>query len=163
MEELTGLLRSHATRYPKMEPVDAVKLLYQNEFGGGHMIRDPESCLQFLRREYAGVEKDPSAVKYEDIGNGRMRVYLAPLSLAELEQLGRDFLAGAQVRQGRLDSFLEKLAVLRQATEEGLFAFDLAALDAFLAAYSAAGYPMVSHSETYRAAYLPAYRVIQSR
>ena len=163
MENLICLLRNHAARYPKMEPVDAVKLLYQNEFGGGHMIRDPESCLQFLRREYAGVEKNASAMKKEDIGNGRMRVYLAPLTEDEVEQLGQDFLQDAKRQQGSLDSFLEKLAVLRQVTGEGLFAFDVAALDAFLEAYAAAGYPMVSHSETYRRAYRPAYRVIHTR
>ena len=58
MQNLICLLRSHAARYPKMEPVDAVKLLYQNEFGGGHMIRDPESCLAYLRREYAMTPKE---------------------------------------------------------------------------------------------------------
>ena len=34
------ILLTHAARYPLMEPRDAVKLIYQNEFGGGHLIRD---------------------------------------------------------------------------------------------------------------------------
>ena len=163
MENLICLLRSHAARYPKMEPTDAVKLLFQNEFGGGHMIRDPDSFLQYLRREYDSIPKDPASLKCEDIGNGRMRVYLAPLTEAELEQLGRDFLRDAQTRQGSQDSFLEKLAVLRQVTTDGVFAFDLEALDGYLTAYAAAGYPMVSHSETYRNAYHPASRVILTK
>ena len=160
MENLIDLLCSHAARYPKMEPADAVKLLYQNEFGGGHLIRDPETFLQYLLREYDSIPKDAQATKWEDIGNGRMRVYLSSLSEAELEQLGQDFLRDAQSRQGSLDIFLQKLALLRQATTDGIFAFGLEALDDYLAAYAAAGYPMVSHSETYRNAYHPAYRVV---
>lgn len=163
MEELICLLRSHAARYPKMEPTDAVKLLFQNEFGGGHMIRDPDSFLMYLRREYDSVPKDPTSPKFEDIGNGRNRVYLAPLTETEVEQLGRDFLQDAQTRKGSRSRFLEKLAVLRQATVDGVFAFNLQALDDYLTAYAAAGYPMVSHSQAYREAYHPAYRVINSR
>lgn len=49
MKELETILRDHASRYPRMEPTDAVKLVYQNEFGGGHLIRNPESCLEALR------------------------------------------------------------------------------------------------------------------
>ena len=45
MEELRAILLAHAKRYPLMQPQDAVKLIYQNEFGGGHLIRDEEACL----------------------------------------------------------------------------------------------------------------------
>ena len=45
MDDLKQILISHAARYPLMEPTDAVKLIYQNEFGGGHLIRDTEACL----------------------------------------------------------------------------------------------------------------------
>ena len=52
METLPNILLNHAGRYPLMEPTDAVKLIYQNEFGGGHLIQDVDSCLNYLRREY---------------------------------------------------------------------------------------------------------------
>lgn len=45
MNELEGVLKEHAKRYPLMQPRDAVKLIYQNEFGGGDLIRDEEACL----------------------------------------------------------------------------------------------------------------------
>ena len=77
MEELERILREQAKRYPLMQPTDAVKLIYQNEFGGGHLIWDEEACLNYLRREYADLEKDPSAQLYEEIGNGIVRVNLA--------------------------------------------------------------------------------------
>jgi hypothetical protein len=153
-------LIAHAKRYPLMQPTDAVKLIYQNEFGGGHLIRDEQACLNYLRREYAAVEKDPTAPLYEDIGNGIIRVNLAAVKPEDLEQLGQDFIASAAKHKGTLDSFLNKLEVLQTLTTEGVFAFDLDALNAYLSEYEAAGYPAVSHSEQYRQAYKPAYRII---
>ena len=163
MEELEQILREHAKRYPLMQPCDAVKLIYQNEFGGGHLIRDEEACLNYLRREYADLEKDPTAPMYEDIGNGIVRVNLAAVREEALEQLGQDFIASAAKHKGTLDSFLNKLEVLISLTADGVFTFDADALNAYLSEYKAAGYPAVSHSPEYRQAYNPAYRVILRR
>ena len=160
MEELEQILREHAKRYPLMQPRDAVKLIFQNEFGGGHLIRDEQACLNYLRQEYASTEKDPTAALYEDIGNGIVRVNLAAVREEDLEQLGQDFIASAAKHKGTLDGFLNKLGVLHKLTTAGVFTFDVDALNAYLTEYKAAGYPPVSHSEQYRQAYTPAYRVI---
>ena len=160
MEELRAILIAHAKRYPLMQPQDAVKLIYQNEFGGGHLILDEEACLNYLRREYADLEKDPTAPMYEDIGNGIVRVNLVAVREEDLEQLGQDFIASAAKHKGTLDSFLNTLEVLQTLTTEGMFAFDLDALNAYLSEYKAAGYLAVSHSPEYRQAYKPSYSVI---
>ena len=160
MEELKQILSQHAKRYPRMQPTDAVKLIYQNEFGGGHLIRDEAACLRYLRQEYDAIVKKSDCPLYEPIGNGIVRVNLAAVGAQDLDALGRDFIRSAAERQGCMDRFLDKLALLRQLTREGLFGFDLAALDAYLSDYRQAGFPPVSHSPQYRAAYSPAYRVI---
>lgn len=160
MEELEQILREHAKRYPLMQPCDAVKLIYQNEFGGGHLIRDEQACLNYLRREYADLEKDPTVPLYEDIGNGIIRVNLAAVKPEDLERLGRAFIDSAARHKGSLDSFLNKLKVLETLTEEGVFPFDTNALSVYLSEYKAAGYPVVSHSPDYRAFYKPAYRIM---
>ena len=160
MNPLEKVLRRHAAQYPDMKPGDAVKLIYQNEFGGGHLIRDEESCLGYLRGEYAALEKDANAPIAEEIGNGIVRVNLAAVKEEDLEQLGQDFIASAVKHKGTLDSFLNKLEVLRKLAAEGVFTFDTNVLNAYLSEYEAAGYPAVSHSEQYRQAYKPSYRVI---
>ena len=137
MEELEQILREHAKRYPLMQPCDAVKLIYQNEFGGGHLIGDEQACLNYLRLEYADLEKD-------------------------LEQLGKNFIDSAAKHKGTMDSFLNKLEVLRKLTAEGVFAFDTNALTSYLFEYKADGYPAVSHDEIYRTTYKPAYRIVLS-
>lgn len=160
MEALEQILLHHVRRYPLMEPTDGVKLIYQNEFGGGHLIRDPEAALAYLRREYAATEKR-TGDKAEDIGNGILRISLAALTPEELEYLGQCFLRSAQAHRGNRASFLEKLALLRSITYLGAMPFDLEALDAYLRTYREAGYPAVSHSSAYRANYHPAYRVVR--
>ena len=163
MTELEQILRIHARRYPGMQPADAVKLIYQNEFGGGHLIRDEEMCLNYLRAEYESIAGNDTDAPYEEIGNGIVRVYLAPLNRDELETLGRDFIRSASEHAGCMERFLQKLEVLVRLTGEGVFSFDSAQLEEYLTGYRKAGCPMVSHSEQYRRYYRPAYRIILMR
>ena len=161
MEELKVILITHANRYPLMQPQDAVKLIYQNEFGCGHLICDEEACLNYLRREYTSVAKDPTAPLYEDISNGIVRVNLAAIEPEDLDLLDKNFIDSAAKHKGTMDRFLNKLEVLRKLANEGVFNFDTNALNAYLSEYEAAGYPAVSHSPEYRQAYKPEYRIIQ--
>lgn len=162
MEMLKQILIDHARLYPLMEPTDAVKLLYQNEFGGGHLVRDAASCLAYLRREYESIPQGENGRFTEEIGNGLVRVYLSSLDVHGLtpEQLGNAFIRSAGLHKGSLDSFLTKLELLWQLTREGYLPFSSDELDAYLVQYRQAGYPMVSHSSAYRSAYRPAYRIV---
>ena len=160
LEELKTILAAHAARYPLMQPTDAVKLIYQNEFGGGHMIADEQACLAYLRREYAAFDRNTALPPVEAIGSGIARVSLYAVKEEELDALGHAFIRSANAHKGNKDNFLRKLDVLREAAAQGIFTFDSAALEAYLADYKAAGYPPVSHSEAFRQAYKPAYRIV---
>lgn len=161
MDELRDILLTHAGRYPQMRPTDAVKLIYQNEFGGGHLIRDERACLEYLRREYEATEKDARMPLYEPIGNGLIRVNLAAVAPGELDALGERFIRSASEHRGSMERFSRKLAILRQLTAENTFSFTTEELETFLTEYRKAGCPMVSHSPQYRACYYPAYRVVR--
>lgn len=160
---MKSILLAHAGRYPLLEPRDAVKLLYQSEFGGGHLIRNEEACLDHLRQEYAAVRQDAATPLLEDIGSGIVRVNLAALDARgfSVSGLGQAFLRSAATHTGSLDAFLEKLQILKALTKAGRMPFSPDALDAYLDDYEQAGFPPVSHSETYRACYHPAYRVVR--
>lgn len=160
MEELKAILIAHAKQYPLMQPRDAVKLIYQNEFGGGHLIRDEQACLNYLRWEYDSILKDCNAPLYEEIGNGIVRVNLAAVKPEDIEQLGRDFVRSAAEHTGSKEWFLQKLDVLRQLTAAGHFRFGMIELEYYLTEYIQSGCPMVSHSKQYRQNYAPAYRII---
>ena len=165
METLEQILHNHAKKYPLMEPQDAVKLIYQNVFGGGHLIRDPAACRCALKHEYEDTPQDPYAPLLEMIGNGMARVMLNALDRSgySVEQLGYDFVRSSREHTGSLNGFLLKLDILRKVTASGAFGFSSEDLEAYLDAYKRSGYPMVSHSEQYRNAYKPAYRIVQLR
>lgn len=165
METLEQVLRRHASKYPMMQPIDAVKLIYQNVFGGGHLIRDPASCRIALQREYENTQQEPHAPLLESIGNGMVRVMLNAMDSSDytVQQLGDDFIRSSQEHTGNLSGFLIKLDILRKLADFGVFSFTSEELEAYLEEYKNAGYPMVSHSAQYRKAYKPAYRIVQER
>ena len=154
LSELQRVLAGHAERYPLMRPTDAVKLVFQNEMGGGHLIADARKSLERLCTEVGQIPFDSAAPLFEDIGNGLGRVMLAGLDprLYAPEQLNADFVRSAQHHQGDSDVLRQKLDVLRKAAAEGLFAFSATELDDFLGPYMASGCPAVSHSPEYRTA-----------
>lgn len=160
--ELCRILGEHAGRYPLMEPADAVKLLYQSEFGGGHLIADREKSLERLREEYGRIPHNGQADPAEELGGGMVRVMLAGIEDRGglLEQVNGDFVRSARLCTGSMEQFLNQLEVLRSLTRTGMFRFSAGELEEYLKAYIASGCPPVSHSEAYRAAYRPAYRVM---
>ena len=160
---MRSILLAHAARYPDMEPRDAVKLLYQNEFGGGHLIQDEGKCLSYLESEYHSISPAPSTSLLEDIGNGFFRVNLAALDTQGITptELGYAFIRSSSMHHGSMDGFLSKLQLLRELAAEGTMPFSLNDLDSYLADYEKSGYPPVSHSDAYRNAYSPAYRVVR--
>lgn len=162
MEELEQILRTHARKYPLMQPRDGVKLIYQNTFGGGHLIRDPEACRRMLLQEYETAPRTPGGPLLEDIGNGILRVMLGALEGSGYtpEQLAGDFVRSSEAHRGSLEEFLPKLDVLRKVTAEGCFGFSSEELEEYLTRYKESGCPMVSHSPQYRQAYQPAYRIV---
>lgn len=159
---MKNILLAHACRYPAMEPTDAVKLLYQSEFGGGHLIRNEAACLERLREEYEHTPQYRDIPLLESIGSGIYRVHLSALDAHgyTAAQLGEDFIRSASRPRGSLKGFREKLSLLENMTRYGLMPFSHEALIRYLKDYEAAGFPPVSHSEAYRCAYCPAYRVI---
>ena len=162
-QELCRVLIDHVKRYPLMEPCDAVKLIFQNEFGGEHLISEPNGSLAWLRAEWASTPYDPDVPTVEDIGNGMVRVSLAAMKFTDgdLRALNRDFFRSAQVHTGRRKTFLSKLDTLRDLAEEKTFSFTRQELETYLDRYIKTGCAPLSHSPAYREAYRPAYRVVK--
>ncbi len=160
--ELINVLCSNAVRFPDMETQDAVKLLYQNTFGGGHLITDRAATLVRLQTEYAATPHIADMPLFEDIGFGFVRVNLAALdtNVYRLSQLNDDFVESACQVKSDLDEFKSRLRFLYDNYSQFGFGFSKDDLAEYLEKYAAEGYPMVSHSERYRTAYHPAYRVL---
>lgn len=168
------IFMEHIRRYPKMQVTDAVKLLYQSEFGGGHMIANPVRSLNWIKEEWkqmqvksesgaatAGMAEEKARSVCEEIGGGLCRISLQALGegLAP-ETLNGMFVKTADRAVGSVEGFERKLEMLNQCCKEGLTPFGMEELEQYLKDYRAKGYPPVSHSEQYRVAYGPSYRVV---
>ena len=162
MNDIRQILLCHARRYPAMQPIDAIKLLYQREFGGGHLIKDAKKSLDRLKEEFNTISKT-DALYIESIGDSMCRVYLGGADETLLPLINEMFVLGANVKRGRRDQFAAALRELSALAAEGAMPFASPALEAVLDDYRAAGYPMVSHSDIYRESYHPAYRVMPEK
>ena len=160
---IRDVLLTHFSLYPAMQPQDAVKLLYQMEFGAEHLIRDEKKSLDLLCREMAalppGPEKEPL---YQSIGNGLCRLNLRPCAARGIpaEDIGWLFAESARTVHGDRRRFQEALRELEQLAEEDETPFEAIELDVFLIQYRDKNCPAVHHSQEYHSAYAPAYRVM---
>ena len=163
MEIFASILMDHAARYPVMAPRDAVKLCYQAEFGGGHLITDAEASLARLGAESSALGSTGGPL-FEPIGNGMARLHLGAIgTVPELRTVNAAFVYSAAAHKGTQPGLIARLRTLESVCAAGRMPFDAEALGAYLAQYRANRYPMVSHSDAYREAYNPAYRVVLSR
>lgn len=156
------ILARHFAEYPAMGPQDAVKLLYQMEFGPEHMIRDEKKSLEMLRQEMAQLRpREGTEPLYEPIGNGLCRLNLRPCLQRGIpaEDIHRLFCQAAGSTQGDKRHFRELLGELEEMAEGDETPFEAIELDIFLIPYRDRNCPPLHHSEAYRAAYAPAYRL----
>ncbi|WHH60071.1 hypothetical protein [Petroclostridium sp. X23] len=167
--DIKALLFRQYELYPKMQIQDIIKLIYQNEFAGGHLVESEDDSLRKLQDEYRSLEQLSSNRKlsddvFENIGNNLCRFHLTALKYNDisLKTINRFFISTANSIHGSIQSFEEKLDVLRQCCKEGLLPYSVEGLEAYLCSYKKKGYLPVSHSEIYRADYSPAYRIVRS-
>ncbi len=160
-EETKAALVRHYMQYPKLQIQDLFKYIYQSSFGCEHLISSPEAVEGYIRKE---SESAPSVngMFVEPLDGDYCRVHLdcirEGLCTSTLSKLF--FLSAGHVEDGK-ERFLEKLSVLTEAVEEGLLPFEKEAVTDALHKWCEAGYPACHHSEAFRAAYAPAYRLIK--
>jgi len=176
MKELEQIIRQHSRNYPAMQPQDVAKLIYQNEFGPGHFVEAPERSLQRLKEEYfsmrplqteACLQETERENKIhsliEPIGNGFVRCCLQGLEEKGLSILNRIFVLTANNKKGTKKNYERKLFGILNDFDRMEFSFDKKQYVAYIEGQKEKDYPIVSHSETYRQAYAPGYRVIDER
>ena len=158
------IIKEHLKMYPKMQIQDVAKLLYQSEFGGGHLIADKHRSLMRIKAEYESLseEEKRAEMKYESIGDGMYRVYLSCLTEdLSAEMLNRMFVASANEKKGSVIGLEEKLEACLKACKEKELPFSWEEMKEHFESWKAEGYPAKSHTDTYREAYHPAYRVME--
>lgn len=163
------------SREPAAEALDALKWLYQSEFGCGHLLPARAQCAQRIAQELAQTQADGALPAYTPLGGGLCRLHLRnplartlpPERIACMMQATQRRVRGSQAG---LESKLAGLAALAEthgphapAAVLPRLPFTADALHTVWRDWLAAGSMPPSHSDRYRAAYAPAYRVVLRR
>ncbi len=159
IKDIKRLLIEHFGRYTEAEVVDAFKLLHQSAFGCGHLSPSREGAAAYIREELAAIKSAEDSI--ERLGGGFSRVGLGWLSLGlSADTLARLLCRSAERRTEGEAWLCRGLTALTEAVAEGLLPFDGEELSRAIEAWRLGSFPPVHHSERYRRAYSPAYRVI---
>ena len=152
--------------YPESTLQDVYKSFHQDRFGPGHMITDTASARSYLMRELSEMT-DGSTVYYEPTGSEGcfVRVYLSAVadSLITADQLLDAFIQSAnEVQEPQTDWATEWEDIVGVIRKYDLKVNDFEALQPVLSE-AAQNHQAVHHSQAYREAYHPHYRIVERK
>ena len=156
-------LIEHYQAYPALQAEDVFKYLFQSAFGCEHLVSSFDMALHYIEREYATLSQiqppktEPLDGDYSRVCLSHLNAGLSPRTLAKL------FCLSAQKEENGICLLEEKIQVAEELIADGKLPLNGAEFAQKLAAWRELGYPAVHHSEAFRAAYKPAYRVIANR
>ena len=162
-EQTRAALIKHCKAYPALQIEDIFKYLFQSAFGCEHLVSDEVRAKQYVQSEYAAMGA-PSDPRIDPLDGAYSRVSLGILDKGlRPETLAKLFCLSAKVEQNGKEQLLRGLEVARKLIGQGTLPLDLSEFDRKMEAWREAGFPAVHHSDAFRAAYHPAYRVIANR
>ncbi|MBQ3080021.1 MAG: hypothetical protein IJC48_08510 [Clostridia bacterium] len=155
----TEIVRMHSEKYPLMQAQDYVKLAYQHTLGPGHMVKDFTTALNRIQEERNSGE---NGVSFEMIGNGLTRMHLSGNdAFLSGETIARMFMYTASSFHPAENGLKEALDAISALIACAGLPVSQADFTRYLSTYKQSGMPLVSHTEVYRNAYAPKYRVIK--
>ncbi len=147
--------------HPQAQVQDFIKLIFQSEFGPGHLIADPQYAYNRLITEWESV-KDLPREDAQEIGGGYVRLCLKGIDRRQLEKINTAFVTSANRKTGNEKGFTEKIDLLLDMIEKGRLPFDYNQSRQAVEEYMAEGIKPTSHTKIYHRHYTPAYRVISA-
>ena len=155
------LLLNHYAAYPRLEVADIFKFIFQSAFGCEHLVSSEERALNYIKAELERIKDDESAPRIDALDGDYSRVHLSCIrDTLSAEALAKYFCLSAKTEPDGNERLIEKIAVARELVADGTIPLSLSDFDELHARWREAGYPAIHHSDSFREAYRPAYRVI---
>lgn len=152
-EEMKKQLQVQKKRYPLMNEEDIVKFVFQGMLGVGHLINSEQDAKDRLSAEMATLDPDEDEPLIEKISSDWVRLNLRP---AKAKGMTVDDIAWYLVRSAEWGA----LSFTRQNVYNFCVKLDGSEQMKTAAAKVLDEHWLPRHSEQYRAAYHPAYRVL---
>jgi hypothetical protein len=160
--DFPDVLLEQSIRYPLMGSPDWIKLVYQSAFGAEHLFADLDSVERYFHAEFSGTKPARSVPLLEDLGGDLLRVNFAPYQANGFfeEDLFELFLRSAQPQKGKEALFNEDIALIEEFLRQEKGEERSRAFQQDYEAYRKDGLHPLHHSEEYRQAYAPHYRLV---
>jgi hypothetical protein len=163
-EAIEALLMEHFGRRPLMRATDVYKLLYQGVFGVGHILSKGARKRLEEEAESLSIDDHPAEPLIEKVSvdGSVVRVNLRPY-LRRGFPLDRLYEAMEETSKdrGSPEKFLFAWSVFHELASSGAIEVDGEELDSLQMELQEEGPRPHHHSEPYRDAYYPAYRVVK--
>lgn len=156
-------LLAQCRRYPALRPQDLLKALHQSVFGCGHFVTDEAAGLRLIQEELASLPAGGDRLAPETLDGPFCRLHLRHLAETGLapRTLFRLFALSAGTGAGDTAALEEKLLCLLELAQKSHLPFSREETAQAVSSWRKNGFPPCRHSEEFRAAYAPAYRVIR--
>lgn len=156
-----NLLIEHYKKYPDLQLQDIFKFLFQSAFGCEHLLSDPSAATDYIRKE--ALECQPAIGDLiEPLDGEYCRVHLDYLKNGlSAETFGKLFFLSVAPNKDGKRILEEKLSVVKELINEGLFPFSSDEFDKAVEKWRRLDYPACHHSEQFRNAYHPSYRLLK--
>ncbi len=161
-ENTRNILLSHYKAYPEMQLCDIFKFIHQSSFGCEHSVSSYESASERIKEEYQSVCRQDMPL-VERLDGNYCRVHLSALNGGmSAETLARLFFMSAKREKAGEGALKEKLSCVRQLIDEKLLPFSIDEFERNVCGWKSENFAALHHSERFRTAYKPSYRVISS-
>ena len=164
MKFVSQLLSAHFERYPAMQLDDVYKLLHQAALGPGHAVDNPAAAGKRLDQEIqalgGGSIEPPKDIISPDGRLGRIHLRTYVTGGGNVHALHRAFVETANTYPASPDKLAKFCGCLGDLAAAGGIPFTQKDVVAYFEKIAQDGYPAIHHSEVFRNAYQPAYRVV---
>ena len=156
-------LTEHYKTYPKLQIQDVFKFLHQSALGCEHLVPSLEKATEYIKEEYnRGITENKIFI--EKLDGDYSRVHLSCMDYGVSAQaLGEMLFLSAKKEIDGQSKLKQKLKTAEKMITENLLPFNI---DEFISAaqkWEKEGFPAIHHSEIFREAYKPTYRVVSDK
>ena len=162
-EKIDQLILEHLERRPKARAQDIYKLLYQGVFGVGHIISNRAWGVLVEEANRINLNDHPEDPLFELVSPDG---YMIRVNLRQYLKEGNnletlfDVMRESAEHKGDPEVFLDYWAEFKRMVAEGLISFSDDEIHALDEQIKTEGVKPRHHTEPYRVAYYPAYRVV---
>lgn len=164
MEEFQSIIQSQLSRYPLSQIKDLYKLTHQAALGSEHAVNDLKTARDWLFREIeemVSISVDPL---FDEISPDGLivRIHLRPFidSGGDPEILLEAFIRTANEFKGSIEKLNQNWRDVERLAESCDINFKAEELRSFFSLMDFLGFPARHHSQIYRDAYHPHYRIV---